>query len=106
MSCKIEAHLKNAAGDFFVENGFCISCGAPEAEAPELMAHDDDHHCYFRRQPQTSEELERACLAVFVSCCGAVQYGGSDPQVLARLDELNAKCRRETRSWWKFWQWG
>ena len=74
MDQKVEPHPNNSPGPFIVENGHCIACGVPEAEAPELMAHDADNHCYFRRQPQTAEELEHACLAVFVSCCEAVQY--------------------------------
>jgi hypothetical protein len=54
-----------------------------EAEAPDLMAHDEESgHCYFRRQPSTPEETERACRAVWVSCCGAVQYRGDDLKIL------------------------
>lgn len=85
----------NAPGDFFVEDGACISCTAPEHAAPALMAHadDDDHgyHCDFRRQPATPGELEQAVLAVYVSCCGGVQYGGRDPQILARLEALRRR---------------
>ena len=79
-------HL-NAPGDFYVEDQMCISCTAPEHEAPDLMAHDTGkyHHCYFKRQPQTPEEIERAILAVFVGCCGAVRYRGTDPQIIAVL---------------------
>jgi hypothetical protein len=82
----------NAPGDFFVEDGMCIACEAPEHEAPDLMAHsegaDSVYHCYFRRQPETPEELEHAIRAVCVSCCDAVQYGGSDPKVFARMRQL------------------
>ena len=85
----------NAPGDFFVEDGRCIACTAPEHEAPELMAHakggDLIYHCYFRRQPETPEEVEHAIRAVFVSCCGAVQYGGSDPSILNRFEELRER---------------
>ncbi len=82
------SHPLNAPGDFYVVNEFCIACEAPEAEAPDLMAHDSDgarYHCYFKRQPATREETERACSAVEVGCCGAVRYGGRDPAVLKRL---------------------
>lgn len=80
----------NAPGDFFVENGMCIACTAPEHEAPELMAHTDEevYHCYFRRQPETPEEVEHAIRAVYVSCCQAVRYGGNDPKILGRLEKL------------------
>ena len=84
-------HL-NAPGDFYVENQMCIACQAPEHEAPDLMSHietdDCGYHCYFKRQPQTPEEAERAILAVAVGCCGAVRYGGHDPRILERLEAL------------------
>jgi hypothetical protein len=79
-------HL-NAPGAFYVEDQMCIVCHAPEQEAPDLMAHDSGkyEHCYFKRQPQTPEETERAILAEFVGCCGAVRYSGRDPAIIARL---------------------
>jgi hypothetical protein len=82
----------NAQGDFYVEFDRCIACSAPEHEAPELMANDptapSGYHCYFKRQPHTPEELQRAIMAVAVGCCGAVRYGGSDAVVIGRLAEL------------------
>jgi hypothetical protein len=82
----------SVAGDFYVVDGMCIACTAPEHEAPDLMAHDSTadagYHCYFKRQPATPEELERAMMAVAVGCCGAVRYGGTNPAVLHRLAEL------------------
>ncbi len=84
----------NAPGDFFVEDSMCIACTAPEHEAPELMAHTEEgtiYHCYFRRQPETPEEVEHAICAVYVSCCGAVQYDGTDPEVLGRLERLQQR---------------
>src|SRR5262245_36568713 len=80
---------KNAPGPFWVENDMCMSCGAPEHEAPELMAFDEEaNHCYFKRQPITPEETERAVRAVWASCCSAVRYSGDDPLILKRLREL------------------
>jgi hypothetical protein len=80
----------NPVGDFYVADGMCIACTAPEHEAPELMAHDPaadgGYHCYFKQQPKTPEELERAIRAVEVGCCGAVRYGGRDPQIIRRLN--------------------
>ena len=82
----------NAPGPFSTEKDCCISCMAPEAEAPDLMAFDEEHgSCYFRRQPVTSDELERACLAVAVACCDAVQYDGDDPHIIAGLHELHPR---------------
>lgn len=83
----------NVAGDFYVADGMCMACTAPEHEAPGLMAHDTvnaGYHCYFRRQPATPEEVESAVRALVVSCCGAVRYGGTSPVVLQRLAELGA----------------
>src|SRR5215831_20768418 len=49
-----ERFPKNAAGPFFVVNGGCITCMAPEHEAPDLMGFDQEqHHCYFKKQPVT-----------------------------------------------------
>jgi hypothetical protein len=81
-------HPLNAPGDFYVEDQHCIACQAPEHEAADLMAHDETDHCYFKRQPATSEELARAIRAVAVGCCGAVRYGGREPRVIAWLKSL------------------
>jgi hypothetical protein len=89
MSSTPRRYPLNAPGDFFVEDEMCIACQAPEHEAPELMANTGEdggrYHCYFRRQPETPEELEHAISAVLVCCCGSVQYGGGDPEILGRL---------------------
>lgn len=78
---------KNVSGPFVVLKDHCIACGAPEAEAPDLMAHDDEaNSCYFRRQPTTPEETDAAIRASQVSCCGAVVYRGTDPAILRRIE--------------------
>ncbi len=83
-------HKLNAEGDFFVEDGMCITCLAPESEAPELIGFDEKtNHCYFKKQPETEEEIEHAILAVHVSCCEGVQYEGNNPEILKRLQTLN-----------------
>ena len=90
---EMKPYPKNAPGAFYVENGECICCGAPEDAAPNLMAHDGGdgllrYHCYFKQQPATSEELDQAINAILLSCCGAVRYGGSDPVIKKRISEL------------------
>ena len=82
---KIERTPLNAGGDFYVEKDVCLTCMTPHAEAPELLGMDQEIGCYFRRQPQTAEELEHAIAAVHVSCVEALRYAGNDPEVLERL---------------------
>ena len=80
---------KNSPGPFYVEKDCCIACEAPYHEAPDLMAHDEDGgHCFFRRQPETPEEVELAIRACCVSCVWAVRYSGDDPEILRRFREL------------------
>ena len=94
----------NALGDFYVEEGMCIACKAPEHEAPDLMSHDPaahaGYHCFFKRQPATKEELERAIRAVAVGCCGAVRYAGNDGAILRCLADLGSAeaCDRRLTS--------
>lgn len=84
-------HPLNAVGDFYVLDGECIACQSPEADAPDLIGHvEENYHCFFRRQPETPEELERAIRAVANGCCGGVRYGGTNSKVLQRLAELRA----------------
>ena len=79
----------NVPGDFYVAADQCISCGAPEAEAPGLIRFDDVHQsCFFYRQPVDVESTYRAVSAVAVCCAGALRYGGSDPDILRRLARL------------------
>ncbi|HEY6972265.1 MAG TPA: hypothetical protein VJA94_23840 [Candidatus Angelobacter sp.] len=58
--------------------------------APDLVAWDYDasmrpDHCYFRKQPVTPGELDRAIKAIDSSCCGALRYSGGDPEIKKRL---------------------
>jgi hypothetical protein len=82
---KFERTPLNAEGDFYVVKDTCITCMAPHHEAPELMGLDEATGCYFRRQPQTPEELGHAIEAVSVSCVEALRYAGNDPEILERL---------------------
>jgi hypothetical protein len=68
-----------------------MGCAAPEAEAPDLMTFDKreevGYHCYFKKQPGTPEELERAIMAIRVGCCAGVRYAGTDGRIVRRLVE-------------------
>jgi hypothetical protein len=117
---------KNVPGDFYT-TGDCLACEAPEHEAPDLLAPlgGDNSDTYFVRQPETPEELERACRALEVCCAAALRYGGRNPAVIRRLGndpeycdrllpggpvprpdwlaEYRAAATRERR-WWQFWR--
>lgn len=79
----------NAPGDFYVEDGACISCGMPFHESPDLIGEDtsDDigYHCYFKRQPSNNTEIKDAIHAMEVSCCGALHYSGADEKVIKMI---------------------
>ena len=85
-----ERYSENSQGDFYVENQVCISCGAPESVAPDLIEHSklEYGHCYFKKQPQTQDEIDRAINAVAVSCISGLRYGGKDEKILKRLYEI------------------
>ncbi|MEZ5424705.1 MAG: ferredoxin [Pyrinomonadaceae bacterium] len=82
---KRKRHPLNADGDFFVEYDVCLACDAPKGEAPDLIEYDEDMHCYFKRQPETPEEIEQAINAVRCSCVEAVLYDGDDPEIRRKI---------------------
>jgi hypothetical protein len=89
-SLKLSRYPENSRGDFYVENEVCINCGAPEAVAPDLIEHSkiEYGHCYFKKQPETNDEIERAINAIAVSCISGLRYGGKDEKILRRLYEI------------------
>lgn len=91
-----EQYITHPQGDFYVEDGQCINCRAPEAEAPDLMSHITDtnyEHCYFKKQPETEGEIDRAIKAVVVSCISCIRYRGNDQNILAKLYEEGQKAQ-------------
>jgi hypothetical protein len=89
---KFEAYPENAPGAFYVEKDLCITCRVPELAAPDLIGlyegpsgTNRKSHCYFKKQPTSASELERAIKAVSVSCCGAYHYAGTDVSVKEKL---------------------
>jgi hypothetical protein len=88
----------NAEGDFYVVKDCCITCMTPHHEAPELMGMDEATGCYFRRQPQTAEEIGHAIEAVRVSCVEALRYAGNDPKILERLRAKGCKSQSDVLS--------
>jgi hypothetical protein len=80
-------HPRNAPGPFYVVKGHCISCGAPQAEAPGLVTLDEGG-CYFHKQPETPAEVNDALRAILVSCIEVYRYGGDEPTIRRRLAEI------------------
>jgi hypothetical protein len=85
-----DRYPENSQGDFYVGNEVCIACGAPEAEAPDLIEHSKFKygHCYFKKQPETEDEIERAINAIAASCISGLRYGGTDEKILKRIYEI------------------
>jgi hypothetical protein len=84
---------KNVAGDFYT-TGECLACDAPESEARDLLAplENDNFDTYFVKQPETAEEIERACRALEVCCVAALRYGGTNPEIIRRLGNDPEYC--------------
>jgi hypothetical protein len=78
---------ENAPADFYVEAGLCTRCCLVHGEAPDLLNDPNQpfEECFFRRQPQTPQEIEAAISAIGVSEMGALRYGGTDPEIIAKL---------------------
>ena len=88
-----DRHIENTEGDFYVERESCISCGAPHAEAPDLIEHSEKYtgHCFFKKQPITELEIEMAINAIAVSCVGALRYAGTEQKIISRLCSLGCE---------------
>jgi hypothetical protein len=100
MAGRLTAHQANCDGSFYVVDGECMGCGAPESEAEGMMSHDGSGHCFFTAQPKNSGEVDAAVRALWASCCGAVRYAGNDQAILARIAELGegSKCDEKIES--------
>ncbi|WP_152051336.1 ferredoxin [Tautonia marina] len=83
----------NVPGPFYT-TGQCLACEAPEFEAPDLLAllNDENITTYFVKQPETAEEIERACRAIEVCCVNDLRYGGTDRAILERLGNDEETC--------------
>ena len=84
------AHPQSVPGDFYVVNNECLGCGAPHAVAPDLMGWAESAdpkycHCIWKKQPETTAELEQAFAAFAVSEIDAFRYAGSDAAIIERL---------------------
>lgn len=78
---------KSVTGDFYVQAQCCISCGVPQAVAPDLVGWTNEAYpqCYWIKQPQTSDELDRAIKIIHSQELGCHRYSGTDQAILRRL---------------------
>ena len=78
---------ESGSGDFYVEETCCMSCGVPQAIAPDLVrwTNEDLQQCHWVKQPQTADELDRAIQIIHAQEIGCHRYSGSDPAILRRL---------------------
>jgi len=81
---------ESSPGDFYVIQDECITCGAPHVVAPDLIGwltdeRSEPYHCYWKKQPSNSTELQQAFDAFDCSDVGCYRYSGSDPSVIVRL---------------------
>lgn len=97
-----KTYPENAPGPFYVQRDECIICRAPESVAPDLIGFYEDpsgnharSHCYFKKQPQSLEEIALAVKAVWANCCGSYRYAGSDPEVKESLKKANCESAIE-----------
>lgn len=81
------SHKANAPGDFYVEEGCCLTCAVPHTVAPDLFAWSDAEHtqCIVCKQPGNSEELDRMVAAFEVSDLECIRYKGTDRMIQIRL---------------------
>ena len=106
--CRIELlkpTLKMRRGRFTCSVMSAFTCRAPESVAPDLIGFFEDpsgtgrrSHCYFKKQPETAGEIDRAVRAVQSNCCGSYRYAGSDTEVKKQLKSAGCENAIEERS--------
>jgi hypothetical protein len=80
--------MESRNGDFYVQQGCCLSCGVPQEVAPTLVGWRDNQNstdCYWIRQPRTPDELEQAIKIIHAQELDCHRYAGTDPKVIRRL---------------------
>ena len=104
-------------GPFYIDQVECVTCGACQAVAPDLIeVVEDVSGCgpyRFRRQPQNAVEEGQAIAAINGCCVACIYYRGDDPEITRRIsdfpmmpghthsipqlsDDLNAKQHRRS----------
>jgi hypothetical protein len=88
---RFKPHPRSAPGDFYVEDGCCLSGGVPHVVAPDLVGWVDTklRHCFWIKRPKTLEELTRAIAVLRTQELECHRYAGRDPGILKRIAPEN-----------------
>lgn len=79
-------HHLDIVGDFYVEEDCCLRCDLPQSIAPELFASFDELElCFVKKQPRTTEELDRMIEVMTAQTAGCVRYRGRDEVTIQRI---------------------
>jgi hypothetical protein len=91
---KLNVHPSSAPGDFYVTNGCCTMCGVSEKVAPDLIggSAQEGKHCYWKKQPETPDEIDRAIEVLASQELGCHRYAGVDPKILSRIASEDCDC--------------
>lgn len=84
-------HPANAPGDFYVEDGCCITCGVPLEEAPEIFAWakgPEYTSCVVSKQPQSPDEIDRTLAAMWAGEVQCIRYRGVEADIGRRIVEM------------------
>lgn len=84
-------HPANAPGDFYVEDGCCITCGVPLEEAPDVFAwagEPNESHCVVANQPKTGSAVDRTLNAMWSGEIQCIRYRGADSDIVRRIVEM------------------
>ena len=98
-SSAVAPHADSVPGDFYVENACCTLCGVPQMVAPNLIGVSEEkygRHCFWKKQPESTEELKQAFMVLDQQELGCHRYAGDDPAILAHISPEN--CDRPDRS--------
>jgi hypothetical protein len=84
----------NVAGDFYVEEGCCLTCSMPIDTAPKLFAYpenenEENYSCYVQKQPVTPAEFDNMMEAFAVADIGCIRYKGKQRVIQIRLVKAN-----------------
>ncbi len=99
MSDKPKPYPKNIEGDFYVEDGCCMTCMVTEVHAPNLMGFDEtENHCFVAKQPINESEVYQAIKATWAAETDCLRYSGQNLSILRRLAEAGASdsCDHKT----------